>query len=292
MADKVSATTDHDCCDSERNAVLEVRDLSVLREGVLAVDRVSFSLAAETDTALVGPNGAGKSTLVQAILGVLPRQQGQVRLLGHPLGPRGELPPSVRDQLAYLPQSLTPPGRFPLRVCEFVALGWQPSGPALPWRGRRRCRQAVAAALEKACCAELSDRLLSDLSVGERKRVLLAFCVVRPRRLLVLDEAQAGLDARAAEQFHALLFSLRRSEGWTILQVSHDLEMVRRTCDAVLCLNRSLRCTGSPDHALTTQQLERLYGRAWVPYHHQHHGHHTAQQAPLTGGAGPYDASR
>jgi zinc/manganese transport system ATP-binding protein len=110
--------------------------------------------------------------------------------------------------------------------------------------------------------------------------------------LLVLDEAQAGLDARAAEQFHALLFSLRRSEGWTILQVSHDLEMVRRTCDAVLCLNRSLRCTGSPDHALTTQQLERLYGRAWVPYHHQHHGHHTAQQAPLTGGAGPYDASR
>jgi zinc/manganese transport system ATP-binding protein len=102
--------------------------------------------------------------------------------------------------------------------------------------------------------------------------VLLAFCVVRPRRLLVLDEAQAGLDARAAEQFHHLLFDLRRSEGWTILQVSHDLEMVRRTCDRVLCLNRSLRCSGSPDHALSPAQLERLYGTGYVPYHHQHLG--------------------
>ena len=100
--------------------------------------------------------------------------------------------------------------------------------------------------------------------------MLLAFCVVRPRRLLVLDEAQAGLDSQAAEQFYGLLFDLRRSEGWTILQVSHDLEMVRRTCDGVLCLNRSLRCSGPPDHALSPAQLERVYGRGYVPYHHHH----------------------
>lgn len=251
--------------------VLEVSELSVRRQGATVVDRVSFRLEAETDTALVGPNGAGKSTLVQAILGIVPRAGGEVRLLGHRLGPTGELPAAVREQVAYLPQTLNPPGRFPLRVDEFVALGWHRVGPTLPWRGRQACRRAVDLALEKTCCAPLAGRLLSDLSIGERKRVLLAFCVVRPRRLLLLDEAQAGLDARAAEQFHALLFSLRRSEGWTILQVSHDLEMVRRTCDAVLCLNRSLRCSGHPDHALSPAQLERLYGTAWVPYHHNHH---------------------
>ena len=250
--------------------VLEVSDLSVRRQGVTVVDRVSFRLEAETDTALVGPNGAGKSTLVQAILGIVPCASGEVRLLGQRLGPNGQLPAAVRDQIAYLPQTLSPPGRFPLRVEEFVALGWHRVGPSLPWQQRRSCRRAVDLALEKTCSLDLTGRLLSDLSIGERKRVLLAFCVVRPRRLLLLDEAQAGLDARAAEQFHALLFSLRRSEGWTILQVSHDLEMVRRTCDAVLCLNRSLRCAGHPDHALSAEQLERLYGSAWVPYHHQH----------------------
>ncbi len=258
--------------------VLEVSDLSVRRQGATVVDRVSFTLESETDTALVGPNGAGKSTLVQAILGIVPLAGGEVRLLGQRLGPGGELPAAVREQVAYLPQTLTPPGRFPLRVDEFVALGWHRVGPTFPWRGRQACRRAVSLALEKSCCTGLAGRLLSELSIGERKRVLLAFCVVRPRRLLLLDEAQAGLDARAAEQFHALLFSMRRSEGWTILQVSHDLEMVRRTCDAVLCLNRSLRCSGHPDHALSSAQLERLYGTAWVPYHHHHR--HASAPAP------------
>ena len=63
--------------------VLRVHDLSVVRDGQLAVERVSFALASESDTALVGPNGAGKSSLVAAVLGLLPRQAGQVELLGH-----------------------------------------------------------------------------------------------------------------------------------------------------------------------------------------------------------------
>ena len=131
----------------------------------------------------------------------------------------------------------------------------------------------VQRALERTGCRELGERLLSELSGGQLKRVLLAFCVVRPRQLLVLDEAQAGLDAPSSEQFHQLLLELRRQEGWTVLQVSHDLEMVRRTCDQVLCLNRRLRCSGAPDHALSPARLAELYGPNVVPYRHQHiHG--------------------
>ena len=241
--------------------ILEVSHLSVRQGGLLAVEDVSFALAPETDTALVGPNGAGKSSLVQAVLGLIPRQGGSVRLLGHALGPHGQLPPPVRDQIAYLPQLFAPRGRFPLTVAEFVALGGAPAA------GRR---QAVQRSLELCACQGLERRLLSELSAGQLKRVLLAFCVVRPRRLLVLDEAQAGLDAQAAEQFHNLLFDLRRSQGWTILQVSHDLDMVRRSCDRVLCLNRRLRCAGSPDHALSPGQLAQLYGHHYAPYRHQH----------------------
>jgi|LakMenE01Jun11ns_1017448.scaffolds.fasta_scaffold9895143_2 zinc transport system ATP-binding protein len=255
--------------------ILEVSGLTVRRDGVTVVDGVSFSLAPESDTALVGPNGAGKSSLVQALVGILPRQAGSVRLLGEPLGPRGQLPERLRSQIAYLPQTLALRGRFPLTVAEFVGLGWDPPGPAVPWRGARARRAAVGEALAKTDSLDLAQRLCSDLSAGQLKRVLLAFCVVRPRRLLILDEAQAGLDPRASDRFHALLYQLRRSEGWTILQVSHDLEMVRRTCDGVLCLNRSLRCSGSPDHALSPAELERLYGRAYVPYHH-HHAHPAA----------------
>jgi len=254
--------------------VLEVSGLTVARHGEPAVENVSFSLAAETDTALVGPNGAGKSTLVQALLGILPRQAGEVRVLGASLSPGGRLPAVVRAQVAYLPQQVVVKGRFPLTVAEFVGLGWEPSGLRLPWSHRTAREAAVQMALARIGCTDLADRLISALSTGQWKRVLLAFCVVRPRKLLVLDEAQAGLDPQAAEQFHSLLFDLRRSEGWAVLQISHDLDMVRRTCDRVICLNRSLRCVGSPDHALSPAQLERLYGRAYVPYHHHHSSAH------------------
>jgi zinc transport system ATP-binding protein len=128
----------------------------------------------------------------------------------------------------------------------------------------------VQQALSLCGCERQAKALLSELSAGQLKRVMMAFCVVRPRRLLVLDEAQAGLDAAATEAFHNLLFDLRRAQGWTILQVSHDLTMVRRSADRVLCLNRSLRCEGTPDHALSPSQLERLYGPGYVPYHHRH----------------------
>jgi zinc/manganese transport system ATP-binding protein len=258
---------------STATPVLAVQGLTVQRDGLLAVDAVSFQLVRETDTALVGPNGAGKSTLVAALLGLLPRQAGTVLLMGHALGPAGQLPRSVRAQIAYLPQSLALQGRFPLSVAEFVGFGFDPPGPRLPWAGGQRRHGAVQRALERTGCRDLGERLLSELSGGQLKRVLLAFCVVRPRQLLVLDEAQAGLDAPSSEQFHQLLLELRRQEGWTVLQVSHDLEMVRRSCDQVLCLNRRLRCSGAPDHALSPARLAELYGPNVVPYRHQHsHG--------------------
>lgn len=252
--------------------VLLVEGLSVRRGEQLAVEQVSFQLARETDTALVGPNGAGKSSLVAALLGLLPRAAGTVQILGQELGPAGQLSRSVRAQIAYLPQSLALQGRFPLTVGEFVGFGFDPPGLSLAWLGNRHRSEAVRRALERTACQDLAERRLSELSGGQLKRVLLAFCVVRPRQLLVLDEAQAGLDAPSSEQFQELLLELRRQEGWTVLQVSHDLEMVRRSCDQVLCLNRRLRCSGAPDHALSPARLAELYGPNVVPYRHHHAG--------------------
>ena len=252
--------------------VLLVEGLTVRRGERLAVEQVSFQLARETDTALVGPNGAGKSSLVSALLGLLPRAAGTVQILGHELGQAGELPRSVRAQIAYLPQTLALQGRFPLTVGEFVGFGFDPPGLGLAWLGYRRRSEAVHYALKRTGCQDLAERRLSELSGGQLKRVLLAFCVVRPRQLLVLDEAQAGLDAPSSEQFQQLLLELRRQEGWTVLQVSHDLEMVRRSCDQVLCLNQRLRCSGVPNHALSPARLAELYGPNVVPYRHHHAG--------------------
>ena len=109
---------------------------------------------------------------------------------------------------------------------------------------------------------------MSALSGGELKRVLLAYCLVRPRRLLILDEAPAGLDVRNESEFYRLLHQLKKEQGWAILQVSHDLDMVRRSCDRVLCINRTLLCQGTPDHSLTPENLSLAYGPEFVRYRH------------------------
>ena len=242
------------------------------RAGLLVINKVTFELQAESDTALVGPNGAGKSTLVAALIGLLPRRSGDVEILGQQLSTKGYLSSEIRSQIAYMPQSLALQGHFPLTVREFVGFGFDHLGPCWPWRHPSYRNAAVKRALERTACDDLSSRLMSELSGGQLKRVMLAFCVVRPRKLLLLDEAQAGLDVPSNELFQQLLLDLRRQEGWTVLHVSHDLDMVRRSSDHVLGLNQRLCCSGPPDHTLTPERLFNLYGPNVVPYRHQCRG--------------------
>ncbi len=248
--------------------VLAISGLTVRRGTHLAVQNVTFSIEAGTDTAIVGPNGAGKSTLIQAMLGILPLQSGEVVVLGHSLSNKGYLPTEVRQHIAYLPQHFLFDRRIPITVSELVELGWDRLGPQLPWVGSRSRCCAVRDVLMQVEAHHLRNHRVSGLSGGETKRVLLAYCLVRPRRLLILDEAPAGLDARGEADFYRLLYQLKRDQGWAILQISHDLDMVRRNCDRVLCLNRTLLCQGIPDHALSPENLSLAYGSEFVRYRH------------------------
>lgn len=253
-----------------KESVLAVQHLTVYRETYAAVQDVSFSLETGTDTSIVGPNGGGKTTLVQAILGILPRHSGEISILGQSLTQKGFLPSRLRQQIAYLPQNFLVDRRIPMTVDELVSLGWNELGLQLPWANARKRSHAVRDALVRVNASHLRNQLIGGLSGGETKRVLLAYCLVYPRRLLILDEAPAGLDIRAESEFYQLLYQLKQEQGWTILQISHDLDMVRQHCDRVLCLNRTLRCQGSPEVALSAASLSALYSREFVPYKHSH----------------------
>jgi zinc transport system ATP-binding protein len=253
-----------------KEVVLTVERLTVYRGTHAAVQDVSFFLEAGTDMAIVGPNGAGKSTLVQAILGILPRQAGNVFVLGQPLSCKGVLAAHIRQQIAYLPQNFLFDRRVPITVEELVGLGWDKLGFQVPWANQSKRRHAVREALARVDALHLKQKLISGLSGGETKRVLLAYCLVYPRRLLILDEAPAGLDIRGESEFYQLLYQLKQEQGWAVLQISHDLEMVRRHCDRVLCLNRTLRCQGTPETVLSPENLSSTYGSEFVRYHHHH----------------------
>lgn len=252
------------------DCILSVEGLTVLRGSTTVVENVSFRLKPGTDTAIVGPNGAGKSTLVQAILGILPIHKGRVQICGSPLSPQGYLSLHCRQHIAYLPQNFLVDRQIPVTVAELVGLGWGKLGWELPWTNLKNRRRAVHQALSRVHAIHLLDKPISALSGGEMKRVLLAYCLVFPRKLLILDEAPAGLDVQGEMDFYQLLYQLKQEEDWAILQISHDLDMVRRHCDQVLCLNRSLLCQGTPDVALAPETLALAYGSEFVRYHHRH----------------------
>jgi zinc transport system ATP-binding protein len=252
--------------------ILKVEGLTVYQGSYLAVRDVSFELLSGTDTAIVGPNGAGKSTLVKAVLDLIPRSAGTIEILDRPINKLGRL----RHLLGYMPQNFIFDRSFPISVRELVGLGWTNQGKkgdlffSQLWRQDQEKSVAVTEALRRTDAYHLQHQAIGTLSGGQLKRVLLAYCLVIQRKLLVLDEAFAGVDVQGAADFYALLNELKREEGWTVLQVSHDIDMVSRHCDRVLCLNQSIVCTGKPEIALSPQNLLATYGPGFSRYQHQH----------------------
>jgi zinc transport system ATP-binding protein len=249
--------------------ILKVEGLTVYQNNYLAVKDVSFELFPGTDTAIVGPNGAGKSTLVKAILDLIPHSSGNIEIFGRPISRLG----SLRHQLGYMPQNFIFDRSFPISVSELVGLGIGENGNSffsLFRQDNQKNSAAIAAALHRTDAYRLRNQAIGTLSGGQLKRVLLAYCLVTERKLLVLDEAFAGVDVQGAADFYSLLNELKREEGWTVLQVSHDIDMVNHHCDRVLCLNQVLVCTGKPEIALSPQNLLATYGPGFSRYEHNH----------------------
>ena len=244
------------------DTIVTVTNLSVMRGEYLAVDNVSFELLPGTHTAIIGPNGAGKSTLIKTILGLVEARSGEIKLFN-----TGKQSKRFKPEIGYIPQKFPFDRTFPLTVSELVGLGLDSKQW---WYSSKRKREKIYQALEQVHLTKQAQQKIGTLSGGELKRVLLAYCLVVPRRLLVLDEALAGVDATGEMEFAALLNNLKQEQNWTILEVSHDLDLVSKYCDSVICLNRRLLYQGLPSTTLTPKNLLKIYGSLVSPTCHHH----------------------
>ena len=210
--------------------VLDIRAVTIHREGHRVVSDVSLAVAPGSMHLLVGPNGAGKSTLFAAVLGLVDFA-GSIRFHWRRSG-----------RIGYVPQAFKVDRTLPLTVGDFLALRrqWRPACLGIGSAQRQRNEQLRA----QVGLAGYSSRPLGALSGGELQRVLLANAVDPTPALLLLDEPASGLDESAAQQFEALLVELKRSCGISALMVSHDLAQVQRLADEVTLLDKRVRRTG------------------------------------------------
>ncbi len=210
---------------------------------------------------IIGPNGSGKSTLLKLLGSIMPPQQGTIRLQGRPLNSfaRQELARIV----AYVPQQSSVV--FPFTLAEFVLMGRFPhrqSGGALGWFGWETAEDMRVAgqSMEAMEILHLADRMISDVSGGERQRAFIARALTQAPRVLLLDEPTVFLDLRHQVDICAILRRLNREQGLTVVLVSHDLNLASQSCDRLLLLQEgALIRLGVPSAVLQPEVIESVY---------------------------------
>ncbi len=225
------------------------------------VDNVSFTLRPGRHYLLAGANGAGKSTLMDLLAGLKKPARGELRLMGKSVG---HYPPgSLAKLLALAPQEFNL--HFPFTVREVVAMGRR---PYLGRWGRLEPEDeaAVAAALRNLRLEELSDRPVTALSGGERRRVVVARTLAQATPMVLLDEPGAGLDVGRALELLGLARRLAE-EGKLVVTVSHDLGLAARFAHEIVFLRGGkLLAAGPVEEVLTSEIISAAYGteaRVW-----------------------------
>ena len=234
--------------------VIELENVRVELEGRPVLEGITFALEEGMFLGIIGPNGAGKTTLMKVILGLIHPSGGEVRVLG--MSP-GELKHELHH-IGYMPQQVLFDPIFPVSVYDVVMMGRACCiGPMrFP---TRRDREAVHESIRAVSLTAVERRPIGELSGGQQKRAFLARALCQETRIVLLDEPTAGLDVDAQEDFLALLQRLEQELGLTVVFVSHDVNVLARFADRLVCINRTMHLHGSPQEVLGSERLKEVY---------------------------------
>jgi zinc transport system ATP-binding protein len=250
---------------SEPKTVVELKNVDVVYpSGVHALNHITYDLYEGDFLSVIGPNGGGKSTLINVLLGILTPTYGSVRLFGQPVSP------SSLSKVGYVPQKTAAMDvNFPSTVYETVLLGRVPR-VGLFHSLKREDYLKADEALVLLGLSDLRDRRIGQLSGGQSQRVLVAKALAGEPELLILDEPTSGVDSPSRAEFYKALEILNKEKKITIILASHDISVVTRLANRVMCLNGSLFFCG-PISELSDQIFHQVYDH---PVELMKHGDH------------------
>jgi manganese transport system ATP-binding protein len=251
---------------SAAGVAVDVRDLVVRYERVLALDGVSFELAPGTSLGIVGPNGSGKSTLLKTVAGLIRPAAGSVRVFGRP-------PRQLRaGSIGYVPQVEDVDFSFPVNVRDVVAMGRYPRlAPLSPLRPHDR--KAVDDAIEALDLGAFADRHIAELSGGQQQRAFVARAIAQEPELLLLDEPTTGVDAATEDALLHLVRDLVRG-GLPVMMTTHDLDRAVEWFDRLIVVDRRVLADGEPGAVLDSGAY------ASIREHTHTHGHARSATSP------------
>ncbi len=233
------------------NPVIELDRASLRIGGRTVLKDVSFAIEPGEFIGVLGPNGAGKTTLMRAILGLCPPNAGRLNVFGRA--------PACGDAgIGYLPQLRTVLPDLRVRGLDYIASSMHGERWGLPSLSRAD-RAAIEETLDAVGVRDLANRALSDMSGGERQRLLLAQALIGEPKLLLLDEPLIGLDAHHQEVVIDAIKQVCRTRKITVLFSAHELNQLLGAIDRVLYLGNGQAALGTVDEVVTAPVLSRLF---------------------------------
>lgn len=235
-------------------AILKVQNLKVEFNDHVILDDISFEVRRDSTLAVIGPNGAGKSVLFRSILGLVPYM--------------GKIFWAKDTRIGYVPQKLAVDKDLPLTVSEFLSF---------KEKNKDKIKEVMSQVgfLKESSHIHNDTRVLKtrmgNLSGGELQRVLIAYALLNDPNVLLFDEPTAGVDVAGEETVYGLINKLKKDSDLTIIFISHELEVVNKYADSVLCLNKDKICFGPPTKTIDKEVLEKMYGEEAHFYHHHEH---------------------
>ena len=230
-------------------AALEVRDLSVGFGDTRVLQNVTFTLQQGASLAIIGPNGAGKSVLLRALLGSI-QSHGRIRW-------------SASARIGYVPQKLDIERNLPMTGFDLLR-----ARIALAPQSRVRVDDTLN---RVGLSPDSAEQLLGTFSGGQFQRLLIAFALLGEPNVLMFDEPTAGVDEPGQDQLELLIHRLHDEQRLTILFISHDLSVVSKDADRVLCLgHRHEYFLGPPTEILKPEILQEAYGMPLRFHVHEH----------------------
>jgi len=234
------------------NELVILRDISKSYNDTKVLYDVNFTIKKGEIITVIGPNGSGKSTLARILMGLIKADSGS-RII------------SKGTNISYMPQKIAINPQLPLTVMRFLTI-------ALPKQ------ENITKICQELEIESVLLRQMSEISGGEMQRVLFARCLLSSPDLLILDEPMQGVDLNGQIWFYQLLAKFRDERKISILIISHDLHMVMKATDKVLCLNHHICCFGTPDAISTDPAYLETFSKEAIAtmaiYNHHHHHNH------------------
>lgn len=229
---------------------ISIQDLHVSYFGNEAVTGISLSVNTGNLVGIIGPNGAGKSTFLKAMLNLIPKDKGAVKVLGKPIT-------EVRKSIAYVPQRNDIDWDFPITVLDAVLIGTYPH-LKLFRRPKKKDKEWAMECLQRVGMQEFSKRQIGELSGGQQQRVFLARALAQKADLFFLDEPFVGVDVSSEETIVNILKELCR-QGKTVIVVHHDLSKANDYFNQLILLNKELISFGTVEEVFKPDVIAKAY---------------------------------